>query len=534
MTKVFLSYDRDDQTLARKIADLLEAAGHSVWWDRHIKGGAQFSEQIDHALEGAEAVVVLWSKRSIASPWVRDEAAVGRDSGRLVPVSIDKCIPPLGFRQYQTIDLSNAGKLSHDSDIAEVDDALRSIASDGAERTGRNASRQTGDGMATRRLLLIGGGTATAVAASGSAFLFYRRTKRADVPPEVQPLMVQAKQLMNQNTREGQYQAIALYQRVVQLAPDYADGWGWLGYTYGVVSHYRERAEGVALRARAEAAGRRALELDSDSAFGELALSVALPFVGHWAERERRLLRALALQPKDDELLIMLAVALQFVGRSTEAVPLYLRVKRKPLTPAEYTNFIRALWSAGRLPELDQAISDAASLYPTQATIWLARVTIAMFSGATTAAIALLQDSVARPSSVSDEESEKLAAAARAIESRDPVQVEMVMSSAKAAARNSAQKAEFTIRFASALGRVNDAFELVDAYYFGRDFIIPDYPTEGSSFSPEQRQTRFLFEPVTKPMRTDPRFERLVKELGFDRYWRQSGKPPDYKHVPGL
>jgi hypothetical protein len=37
---------------------------------------------------------------------VRDEAGAGRDKGRLVPVTLDGCLPPLGFRQYHTIDLS--------------------------------------------------------------------------------------------------------------------------------------------------------------------------------------------------------------------------------------------------------------------------------------------------------------------------------------------------------------------------------------------------------------------------------------------
>lgn len=106
MTSVFLSYDRDDTERARPIALALEKAGHSVWWDLHIRGGEQFSKVIDEALKAADAVVVLWSKNSIESPWVRDEAAAGRDTGRLVPVSLDDTEPPLGFRQFQTIDLT--------------------------------------------------------------------------------------------------------------------------------------------------------------------------------------------------------------------------------------------------------------------------------------------------------------------------------------------------------------------------------------------------------------------------------------------
>jgi tetratricopeptide (TPR) repeat protein len=61
---------------------------------------------IEEALKAADAVVVLWSKHSIESAWVKDEAAVGRDSGRLVPITIDGTEPPLGFRQFQTIDMS--------------------------------------------------------------------------------------------------------------------------------------------------------------------------------------------------------------------------------------------------------------------------------------------------------------------------------------------------------------------------------------------------------------------------------------------
>ena len=107
MASVFLSYDREDADKARFLAQALERAGHSVWWDEQIKAGAQYNKEIDRALKEADAVVVLWSKHSVDSAWVRDEAAAGRDSGRLIPVSIDDAEPPLGFRQYQTIDLAS-------------------------------------------------------------------------------------------------------------------------------------------------------------------------------------------------------------------------------------------------------------------------------------------------------------------------------------------------------------------------------------------------------------------------------------------
>ena len=106
MGQVFLSYAREDRGVAQKLARVVEDAGHDVWWDRHIGGGEEFADQIEAALDKAEVVLVAWSSESVKSRWVRDEAAAGGDSGRLVPVSIDGSLPPMGFRQFHTMDLA--------------------------------------------------------------------------------------------------------------------------------------------------------------------------------------------------------------------------------------------------------------------------------------------------------------------------------------------------------------------------------------------------------------------------------------------
>jgi adenylate cyclase len=107
LSQIFLSYARDDVDAARQLADGLVQAGHDVWWDRHLHGGSRFDREIEEALGNAEAVVVLWSTASLDSAWVKDEAAEARDSERLVPVSIGSAKPPLGFRQFHTIDLGS-------------------------------------------------------------------------------------------------------------------------------------------------------------------------------------------------------------------------------------------------------------------------------------------------------------------------------------------------------------------------------------------------------------------------------------------
>ena len=105
MASLFISYAREDASVAARIAAALEAAGHQVWWDLRLAPGAEYSPAIERALEESDRVLVLWSAHAAGSAWVRDEAAAGRDAGKLVPLTIDGGTPPLGFRQYQLINL---------------------------------------------------------------------------------------------------------------------------------------------------------------------------------------------------------------------------------------------------------------------------------------------------------------------------------------------------------------------------------------------------------------------------------------------
>jgi adenylate cyclase len=129
MAKIFLSYAREDVDAAKQLAGCIASAGHEVWWDRHIQGGSRFSDEIDRALKDAEAVVVLWSDASVASAWVQDEAAEGRDSGRLVPVTLGNCRPPLGFRQFHTIALGEWDGRGEPQSLGEVMAAIGKTAS---------------------------------------------------------------------------------------------------------------------------------------------------------------------------------------------------------------------------------------------------------------------------------------------------------------------------------------------------------------------------------------------------------------------
>ncbi len=123
---VFLSYAREDRPKAQAIVSALEAQDLTVWWDGLVEGGHEFADKIEQALSSSDVVVVLWSPASIHSHWVRDEAATGRDRGRLVPVTVENAEPPLGFRQIQHIDLT---KWRGGRSAPEIEQLYRAICS---------------------------------------------------------------------------------------------------------------------------------------------------------------------------------------------------------------------------------------------------------------------------------------------------------------------------------------------------------------------------------------------------------------------
>ena len=147
MGKVFLSYAREDAPAAKQLAECIGRAGHDVWWDRHIQGGSRFSSEIDRALKDAEAVVVLWTAASVDSAWVQDEAAEGRDTERLVPVSLAGCRPPLGFRQFHTVDLAG---WNGTGEPAQLDDLLDAIGKTAGKETTAKSAAQTSAEQAPR------------------------------------------------------------------------------------------------------------------------------------------------------------------------------------------------------------------------------------------------------------------------------------------------------------------------------------------------------------------------------------------------
>ena len=107
MPDIFLSYNREDQARAKIFAEAFAAQGFKVWWDVGLRTGEAYDQVTEKALREAKAVVVLWSKKSVESRWVRAEATLADRNKTLVPCMIEPCERPIMFELTQTAELGH-------------------------------------------------------------------------------------------------------------------------------------------------------------------------------------------------------------------------------------------------------------------------------------------------------------------------------------------------------------------------------------------------------------------------------------------
>lgn len=127
MADIFISYKKEDAGRVIRIVEGLRAEGFSVWWDHGISPGAQWDQTIQNELNAAKAVIAIWSKDSVGAPWVKEEAAVGKSRGILLPIRIDDVAPPLGFSLIQMGDLVGWDGDQNNAHWKLVLDALRAV-----------------------------------------------------------------------------------------------------------------------------------------------------------------------------------------------------------------------------------------------------------------------------------------------------------------------------------------------------------------------------------------------------------------------
>ncbi|BCW88004.1 hypothetical protein sos41_11410 [Alphaproteobacteria bacterium SO-S41] len=381
----------------------------------------------------------------------------------------------------------------------------------------------------TRRwLLLLAAITGLAVAAAVAVLLM---TALPSGPDEAfMADFRRGEEAMNVGTADESAHGIALLQSVVERAPDYAPGWSSLALAYLISLEYvpPEAREGVARRA--DAAWRRAFELDPDDPAAHVARYVMTRFPD-LASRDRAQQEVLCHAPEQRNMLLSRAGFLRQVGRFREAVDFSRRgAAADAASPRTRGSLGRTLVSAGLMEEADRVLDEAARLWPRNTSIFFTRVWVYFETGRPQRALAMLDDRAQWPAGVPVEDFAIYRAAAIALQTRTPEDIKTALDTFAATVPQGFGYAQNAMMIEAALGDVDAAFRTANALYRGEGIDISPMmfsPAQGQYAGDKRGALHVLFGTLTASMRADPRFGKLAADLGLMAYWRETGIRPD-------
>lgn len=385
-----------------------------------------------------------------------------------------------------------------------------------------------------RRALIAGAGV-TALAAAG-AVAWWTLGPDARRSREAADILRRGDEAFFAHGADRNTQAISLYRLVIEKRPDDAKAWGRLALAYWRAwDAISGAAEAPAFWQRAHAAARRALALDPDNADGDAALAFLRLRYRNWADAEAAVRAAGARHPDHWLLLAELVRVLADTGRMAAGMPICDRlVALEPYRPGALMFHTQLLWANGRLEEADRAIDSALERWPRHYALWFMRLYLYAFTGETAAALAFGDDGANRPVGIPEWNFDAVMQAMRALHSRARHDIDKAVATQLDLARKGAGFAENAVTFCAATGRLDDAFKVLDAYYFSRGFVVPGARfVDQNAFQtkPTHRNCNFLFMPNMANARADPRFETLVREIDLDAFWRAQAIVPDYRRA---
>lgn len=114
---VFISHHSSDSKFAAELRDLLIAGGIDVWNpETQLERGSNWLKEAGRALDRADAIIFILSKRALHSPWVQKEIdyalTTKRLANRVYPVVIDNDIDvPWILRDIGVIKTQGSAKI---------------------------------------------------------------------------------------------------------------------------------------------------------------------------------------------------------------------------------------------------------------------------------------------------------------------------------------------------------------------------------------------------------------------------------------
>lgn len=373
----------------------------------------------------------------------------------------------------------------------------------------------------SRRLLL---GSALALSAAGIAAVVHWRLGASRDPnaEEARALLEKAREVRLQDLPEHSEQAIAYLERATELDSSNAEAWGVLALSHQNLL-YAVREDELPYHAdRARSAAEQALAIDADNVEARVALATIPPNFRNWARNERALRQIMAEHGSHPAAETALGWAMCDTGRWRDAIGCFRRALAfEPYHPGNQTILARGHWGHGQFAEADRILEKAHQLWPGHRGIWEVRLNFLAGTGRAGAARAMLEDKAAWPVFAPGDEPppvEALVIFARAMETGSAA--DLAAANAAVGTADAPGPLGYRPGYLMALNRVDDLFAYAERFFFGG----PGRPPPGSL---SRRKSSFLFNHESKEVRRDPRFAGLVRRIGLQDYWRETGTRPD-------
>jgi tetratricopeptide (TPR) repeat protein len=336
--------------------------------------------------------------------------------------------------------------------------------------------------------------------------------------PEILALHVRGSDLTRspQFLKEGRPREI--FEQIVARAPNFAAGHALLAVAL-VNEARREPASDrqPALFARARQEANAAIRIDpyaAGAAYDALYLVERTRQPRQIVQAEEWLLEGLRRAPDFPFLSMRECRLLSEVGRARDAIPYCQRaLALRPLAGPIGYSYARALSVDGASELADEAIERAAHYNPSHASTRWVRFDIAAFGAHPERASGLLHDPATHPPGLGKEAVSALDAYLLARRTSQRADIDRAISALRKATTSGSLDVDLAVQAFVSLGHVDDAYEALRLP--GLEGLLA---TGGVSF---------LFEPVTAPMRADPRFWPAVAGLGIAQHWVARGKWPD-------
>jgi tetratricopeptide (TPR) repeat protein len=326
---------------------------------------------------------------------------------------------------------------------------------------------------------------------------------RAEIPPAAYDAYLKGRGLYRK--RQDLLQAIALFKQAVALAPAFADGWASLSLTYETVGGYVPPEELAALGdplALCREAALRANALAPASAMTLHAMADLARLEYRYADAEKLYLRSMQVDPTYPDVREDYAELLEFVGRDQDALAAAQQlVALEPYVRNFWSKVYFAAIALDRRPLVLEAAAHMREIEPRNWRGVSDDLALQLHWGR----LGLAQQS--------------LAAAVQ----RDPE----VMASDVALMRWATRQPGFDERVLQrALAYSSQTDPLVYLAMRGEDdaiFARLQDPKQDSSVRLAMFQ--FLQQVPARHLLADPRAKKLLREYGFEAYWRQKGWP---------